>query len=233
MNSSNTSINQNSSRSNVSDEDRDRIVSMTLDGYSVSYISTILAIKYQTVNSIVKRYLKTGLVSKSKCGGDRRSKLTPDMKQFLLDEVNRNCTVTLAQLKDLISEKYNITVSISTINRCLDEFHYTLKKITTVPERRNCHSTIQSRKIYADKFRNLEVETSDINLSFIDEVGFSVASRPSRGRAFRGQSAFLNVSAARTRNISVIAAMNRYGMIFNKIFDKALNGDDFRDAWKP
>ncbi|TBU11490.1 DDE-like endonuclease [Hamiltosporidium tvaerminnensis] len=44
----------------------------------------------------------------------------------------------------------------------------------------------------------------------------------------RGESAYLSVTAARSRNISVVAAMNKYGMIYYKIHERAVNGEDFK-----
>ena len=162
----------NNRRAFISDEDRERIVSKTLEGYSVSSISNMLSIKYQTVNSIVKRYLSSGLVSKSKMGGDKRSKLTKDMKNSIIEQVNQNASLTLNQIKSFVEDRFGLTVSKSTIDRCLDEFHFSMKRITPVPERRNCATTIDLRKQYSRIFRNLEVEFEDRNLIFLDEVGF-------------------------------------------------------------
>ncbi|KAF7684815.1 hypothetical protein CDIK_4436, partial [Cucumispora dikerogammari] len=65
-----------------------------------------------------------------------------------------------------------------------------------------------------------------------DEVGFAVVTRPSRKRSAQGESAYLSVPAARSRNISVVAAMNKYGMIYHKIQERAVNGEDFKIALK-
>lgn len=94
----------------------------------------------------------------------------------------------------------------------------------------NCENTIEVRHNYSKSFRQIELDTEDKNLVFLDEVGFSVVTRPKRGRAARGNSAYLHVSAARSRNISVVAAMNKYGMIFHKIHNKAVNGEDFKEC---
>ncbi len=56
--------------------------------------------------------------------------------------------------------------------------------------------------------------------------------RPSRGRSRSGESAYLTVPAARSRNISVIAAMNKYGMVYHKIQERAVNGEDFNSSLK-
>ncbi|TBU10703.1 hypothetical protein CWI38_1598p0010 [Hamiltosporidium tvaerminnensis] len=44
----------------------------------------------------------------------------------------------------------------------------------------------------------------------------------------RSESAYLSVTAARTRNISVVAAMNKYGMIYHKIHERAINDEDLK-----
>ncbi|KAK1351077.1 hypothetical protein LUQ84_000350 [Hamiltosporidium tvaerminnensis] len=68
----------------VSNNDRECIIKKTLEGHSMSAIASMYQINYQTVNSIVKRYLKTGLVFVEKRdGGDRRSKLTLEIKESL------------------------------------------------------------------------------------------------------------------------------------------------------
>ena len=66
----------------------------------------------------------------------------------------------------------------------------------------------------------------------MDKVGFAVVTRPNRGLIRRGEPVFLTVPAARSRNISVLAAMNKYGMIYNVIFEGAVNGENFKQCLK-
>jgi len=219
-------------RIKVSNDDRERIVAKTLEGYSVSSIAAMYSKKYQTVNTIVKKYLKTGMILPKKRGGDRRSILSLEIKKQLLAYVDQECTRTLKQLSAWVKETFDIAVSLSTIDRALRQFHYTLKGVTLVPERRICESTVELRKLYSATFRELEVNEDDKNIVFLDEVGFSVVTRPRRGRSRGGQSAYVTVPAARSRNISVVAAMNKYGMIFHKINERAVNGEDFKEALK-
>ena len=56
-------------RLQISDEDRRRIVEKRLDGNSILDIHKMLGLKHQTVNTLVKRFEKTGLVLPSKRGG--------------------------------------------------------------------------------------------------------------------------------------------------------------------
>ncbi|TBU07224.1 hypothetical protein CWI36_0306p0010 [Hamiltosporidium magnivora] len=94
--------------------------------------------------------------------------------------------------------------------------------------RRNKLSTIDLRTNYATCFRELEVDNDDKNFVFLDEVRFVVVTRPSRCRHMRGESAYLSVTEARSRNISVVAVMNKYGMIYHKIHERAVNDEDLK-----
>lgn len=212
----------------VDNTERERIISKSLEGFSVRDIASFFGKNYQTVNSIIKKYLRTGNINKEKRGGDRRSKLSSEIKEQLIAHVDLECTLTLDNLSDWVLNRFGLLVSKSTIDRALKDFHYTLKRVTIVPERRNCETTVEERAVYAANFRMLEAENDEKNFVFLDEVGFSVVSRPSRGRSRIGQSSYVVVSASRSRNISVIAAMNKYGMIYHKINERSVNGEDFK-----
>ena len=70
--------------------------------------------------------------------------------------------------------------------------------------------------MFAQDFRKLQEKFPYKSLIFVDEVGFKVSTRPSRGRSLRGESAYLTVAVVKTRNIAVFVAKNKYGMLFNK-----------------
>ncbi|TBT99772.1 DDE-like endonuclease, partial [Hamiltosporidium magnivora] len=178
--------------------DREGIIDKTLEGYSMFAIASMYRINYQMVTSI----------------------LTLEIEESLQSYVDLECTKTLYELAEWVKCTLHVDVSTSTIDRALREFHYTLKRVTLVSERRNTLSTIELRTNYATSFRELEVDNDDKNFVFLDEVG--------RGRNMRGESAYLSVTAARSRNISVVAAMNKYGMIYYKIHERAVNGEDFK-----
>ena len=95
-----------------------------------------------------------------------------------------------------------------------------MKSIVAVPERRNDKKTLNLWEEYASKFRNLEFEQEHKNFVFVDEIRLTVVSRPKRGRSRQGTSPYVTVNAARSRNISVVTAMNKYRMIYYKIHDK-------------
>ena len=138
--------------------------------------------------------------------------------------VDDDCLLTLNQLRVKVADVYNIQVSNSCIDRVLRNFHYTIK-VDTIPDARNRSSTIEQRFKYSIRFRDLEQEIPIENFIFVDEVGFS---RPKRGRAVAGQRATTPVPFSRSRNISVVAAMTKNGMLYNKVHDTAVTGQDFQ-----
>ena len=121
-------------------------------------------------------------------------------------------------------------ISIRTIERCLKKYHYSLKRISVAIERRNCSNTLNVRERYATDFRALEETIPDDNLIFVDEVGFSVSSRTTRGRSLVGSRANIQVPVVRTRNISVFRAMSKYGMFSFTIFERPINGEDYKEC---
>lgn len=214
----------------ISNEERRKIKNKVDSGISTKAISDALELNYWSVLKIVNNYQKTGSIDVKPKGGDTRSKLTPEMKTQIRTWVDENSTIKLQALCDKVLSTFDVDVSTSTIDRCINEFHYTLKQVSIVPVLRNNERIIQQRLEYSSMFREYEITHSSESLIFLDEVGFTVSTRPKRGRSLRGTSTFVDVPAARTRNISVLAAMNRNGMIYHKVHDKALNGEDFKSA---
>ena len=84
-----------------------------------------------------------------------------------------------------------------------------MKSVVSIPERRNDETTLNLREEYAAKFRHLKSTSEQKNFIFLYEVGFSLVSRPRRGRSRQGTSAYATVSTSKSQNISVVAAINK------------------------
>ena len=66
------------------------------------------------------------------------------------------------------------------------------------------------------------------HLVYLDEVGFMVSSRLNRGRAERGESARVETTTIRSRNVSCISAIHRTGVVHYEILEANANGERFR-----
>lgn len=217
-------------RNNISQIDRERIIQKSLEGISAKEIANILNLNYKTVWLIISKFNKTGIIKNKIRGGDKRSKLSENIKNEIISWVNADCLLRLSDIVEKVWNTYQIRVSKSLIDRLLKKFHFNLKNIIRIPERRNTIQTIELRFNYATRFRNIESSYQDKNFIFLDEVGFQVVSRAKKGRSKIGTSPCVTVSAAKSRNISVFAAMNKYGMLYHKIHNNAINGEDFKQC---
>ncbi|KAF7687091.1 hypothetical protein CDIK_3072, partial [Cucumispora dikerogammari] len=198
------------------------------DGYNRGESPNRLAAHHSlaksTVRSIITKYLKNGEMQASPRGEDKKSKLSSAQKKPILGWVDENPILTLQESKEKVLITFNISCSTSTINRVLSEFHYTLKRLVLSPATRNSETTLIKRFEYSQNYRAREETTPAKNFIFLDEVGFQVVSRPKRGRALRGRAPVTYTPGARSRNISVVAAVSKRGVLYHKIRNTAFNG---------
>ena len=135
-------------RINVNNEDRKRIVDAYISGKSIKDITEILKFKRQTVNSIIKIYNTEGRINKLKRGGRHNEKLNNEQKNEIKEWINENASITLLEISNKINAKYHILISKSTISRIIENFHYSFKRISLIPVRRNNQETKLIRKNY-------------------------------------------------------------------------------------
>lgn len=140
--------------------------------------------------------------------------------------VDEEASISLNSLKNKIYETYGIEISKSTVARILNDFHYTLKRLHLIPERRNNENVLEERRQYAFSFTFLPASFSEEEMIFIDEVGFNVTLRTTR-RSLVGTPATQIVPSIRSRNISVICALNIYGIVHYTYSHRAINKDLF------
>ncbi|XP_049293761.1 uncharacterized protein LOC125769223 [Anopheles funestus] len=225
MDSSTTQKRKLRTTSNI---DRERVINAHQKGCSAADIAArMLNINRSTVYSIIKKFDKTFEVKAAKRGGDKEKKISPDIGQKIRDWIDENCTITLQQLADKVFDDFGIRVSKPTVAREIKSFRYSLKWIQKIPERRNNPQTLEIRKEYASRFYALPGQVADTNVIFVDEVGFCVSMRASRGRSAVGTPAVKIVSQIRTRNVSIICAMNRSGIQLYKTAERSVNRDSF------
>ena len=111
----------------------------------------MLSVNYKSVWRILKQFNSTGEVEVKKWGGDLRSKLTADQKNKILLWVDQDCLMRISDFINKVYEHFSIRVSNSTIQRVVNGFHYTMKSVVSVPERRNNERTLNLREEYAGK----------------------------------------------------------------------------------
>lgn len=94
----------------------------------------------------------------------------------------------------------------------------------TVPAQRNLPDVILKRQQYVHLVLGLEGYEDAI---FIDETGFNAAVVPSKGLSLEGCRPMLDCRNMSLNNVSVIAAVNRKGLVFYECFIGGVNGATF------
>lgn len=213
-------------RNRVPNALRSLIIKQFNDGVKIKCISDSLELNYETVRTVIKRYKNFGDQVLPK--GHRKPKLLPIHIERLKSLIEEDCQRTLVDLADRIESEFEIKVCKSTINNYLNGLNFSVKRISPIPIRRNCDSTITIRKDYAAKFMNL----NPYRVLFIDECGVAVHSRYNYGRSEKGKRANLNVQSIRGKNFSVCAAISMENLEFYQTQEKPYNADDFIDYLK-
>lgn len=209
----------------ISDEVRSLIIRGMNSGHSSTIIGQQFSVRPNTVRKMYANYRKTNQIKK-KSGGHRPKKLTIEQKEALCNWIDEDCSLTLQKLRTkLLEENPQLQVSISTISRAFREFHYSMKRISFVPERRNTPETIQARFDYAVQYNRIMVEREKI--FFIDECGVQVYSRMAYGRSEKNTRATKVKAQIRGRNYSIAAAMNSSSLYLFQIQDRPYNAEHF------
>ncbi|KAF7694608.1 hypothetical protein CDIK_2112 [Cucumispora dikerogammari] len=133
-----------------------------------------------TVQKIIKRYIDTGQINKLKRTVFVPKKLTNEHINRIKSWLDSDCSLSLKEIVNRCASELDVMTSISSVNKAIVGFAYSLKRIHTIPERRNCPENIELRYLYAQKFVELQGRISENNNVFIDEVGFSVSMRDKR-----------------------------------------------------
>ncbi|XP_049292942.1 uncharacterized protein LOC125768820 isoform X2 [Anopheles funestus] len=197
----------------TSDEDRKRIVIAYENGSPVAAIAETLNINRSTVYNVLRKYNETMKIEADKRGKVMEKKITPAIHDQIIAWIDEDCTISLYVLTSRILEKFNVRVCRSTVAKEIGEFNYSLKTLYLDPEKRNDANALLARKEYAIAFSVLPSTVPDNGIVFVDEVGFRVSMRVMRERLLVGTKAVKVVPQIRTRNIYVVCAMNRTGIV--------------------
>ena len=218
-----------SKRRATSLEDRKRVVAAYERGQTVPNICEMFGLNRFTVYSILRKVRLTGVVEARKRGGTKPKKLSNDVIDSIKRWIDQDCTISLRKMQQKLEQEHNIQASITTITRAIEGFHYSFKRVNRHPERRNAPSNIEERRKYAVEFMSLPREYSERNIIYIDEVGMNVSMRATMGRSAVGKPAVVVVPQLRSRNISIVCAMTRHGIVHYVAKTTAIERGSFKD----
>ncbi|XP_015793261.1 uncharacterized protein LOC107369801 [Tetranychus urticae] len=187
-------------------------------GIKATKIAEIYNLNVNTVRGILMRYKKTECLEKPT--GKRPNKLSQEIVDDLRSWFDTDCTITLSEAKDKLFEKYDVNVCIQTIKNYLDKIHFSFKRISLVPERRNDPRVVLCRKIYAMEFMRL---FGSRDVFFLGETDIKVHTRVNYGWSRQGERDNVNVKTIRSKDFSVGAVMDHSRLYFYETKEKSFN----------
>lgn len=82
---------------------------------------------------LLRRWRRENTLLPKKRGAIMKPLLTPEIMQFLSEQIERECDLSLSQLVELVREKYSVSVSTKTMSRMLRRENLRYKKNASTP----------------------------------------------------------------------------------------------------
>lgn len=206
----------------INDEKRLNIIEALNSGVVTRKLaSKTFNVKYNTICCIYRNHCLENIDHKKKTGGNKPKKFNEDEINFIKNLLYNDCTLSLKKIKEAIFDKFNITVSLPTIHKCIDNFGYSFKRVSRVAAVSLSDELRQHRIRYATWF--LKEHNTDRKIMFYDETGFQVVMRNTYGRSLKGKKAICAVPSIKSRNITVMAIMSADGLASYEVLQTPCN----------
>jgi transposase len=82
---------------------------------------------------LLRRWRQEKTLEPKKRGATMKPLLTPEIMQFISEQIKRECDLSLLQLVELVREKYSVSVSTKTMSRMLRRENLRYKKNVSMP----------------------------------------------------------------------------------------------------
>lgn len=219
-------------RRQVSNEDRQRIVTCFENGDDHLLLADNLGVNRDTARSIIRIWMAEARTERLPQGGARHVVVDQEMIDMILQITSEEPFTTLVKLNEKLQNRLpdKPRVHPSTIDRHLQNQLISVKlagKDADVPMRRNTPETKALRFQYMTWLSNLDVNSQII---YIDECGFNTYTRRNQGRAPVGERVRQRVGGIRGRNINLILAINAdVGLVYFELQQQTLNHERYQE----
>jgi transposase len=152
------------------------------------------------------------------------TKWNSDHLDILGEILHENPVLTLKEMITAAVDRGCPQISPSTLSTYLETMLISWKAVTYCPQQRNTDTNKDARRDYAQWF----MDNQPMHFVFVDEMGFSVATQRTHGRAGVGTPVYAVTPMMQSPNHSVCMAVSKQlGMIHMKVLDHAFKRPDF------
>jgi transposase len=160
----------------------------------------------------------------------RKSPISAAVLVFILLELEKDSQLTLDQMVQKVETEFSIESSTSAIDRALSAMDISWKNTLPIPIDWNKEVVIQARMEFIAKLGPLFLR----NIVYVDESGFNMHCKKSKGRAVKGEPARLTL-VPKGKRLTIIAALVQSGFVHWRLVEslsdkkKGTNAEDFRN----
>lgn len=173
------------------------------------------------VVKLLKQYRETGKLAPKPRPGRPRC-LNAEQVQVVQDLVEAKNDITLDELCSELHQRFEITVSDSTLCRVMQRLNLTRKKKALHPSAKESERVQGLRREYWDGVRDVRVE----DLVFIDESGVNLGLIRLFAWAIQGKRAY-GAQPKRGKNVSIVAGLSLAGVVASAVILGAFDGLSF------
>lgn len=184
----------------ISSNDRRKVCEAHEEGRDWKAVAKTLGINLRTAYV----WLQKGQFIPKQKGGSK-SKKTEEIIEFLTDKIEKEPSVTLQQLADMLRNRFHFTVSLSTMKNWLDGELFSLKMVRPLTQNVNRPENKLKRAEYLESF--FQNRSSGRTMIWIDETNFNLFCRRNEGRSKIGSRASVVLPSCKGANLHCIGAM--------------------------
>ena len=196
---------------------RARIVAAVEQGeFTIAEIASLFGVGITFIKKMLKLH-RAGDDLEPRHGGGPEVLLKEKELALLRKEINKHPDATLVELQKVLAKKRNVTASLPTICRALQQLNLPRKKKGLIANERD----EKERR----KFRRIIIQFVIGKLVFIDEMGSNIAMTRLYGRAKPGKRIFEKIPGNRGKNVSTIGAISLDGIRTGLSVQGAIDGE--------
>jgi len=180
------------------------------------------------VQEAKQKYLDPNYVKPPPKKRGRTSSISAQWVVFLLDLIEKDSTLTLKEMVQSLRNN-GVETSKSSLQRLLEKVELTWKTVLEIPTAWNTPEVLLARQNYVFSLMRHQSR----NIVYVDESGFNLHVKKSKGRALRGEKAVLTV-LPKGQRVSLLAALSTADIVHTKKVlslgktKRGVNADDFR-----
>ena len=155
-----------------------------------------------------RRIIKSEGRPACKRGGSTKLKINEQMKEEIIENIEKDPTVGLQDHCDYLKKKFGVTISPQRIGQILHGMCFSVEIICIEPSAMNNVFNKEKRREFCTKL--LESRNTERMVGFVHETTFNIHISRTKGWAKKGQRAVVKIHSRKAPNLNVMCTISSY-----------------------